>query len=710
MSATPCRRTDEEQEPEEFVRFSLLGPVRAWLAAEELPVGPRQQRLVLAALLAGAGRPVSLTELIGLLWEGDPPASAVNAVHRYVGALRRLLEPGLPARSSGRWLVRRASGYLLHVDASRLDLLEFRDLVGQARAAAADGELSASVDLYLKALGLWQGHCAEDLGAVAAVHPAFAMVEHEYAPVVGEAATAALGCGRASSVLLPVRQAVDRCPLDESLQASLLLVLAADGKQAEAIMQFHSFRTRLVEELGVEPGAELRAAQERVLRGSPVSRSPESGRSAMASSESRPLPRRPWIVPAQLPPDLPCFTGREQALEQALNAAHRDGEGLRVLAIDGIPGVGKTALAVHFAHRVAAAFPDGQLYADLGGFASAREPVDPGDVLYAFLEALGVDRNQIPTSLEARSALFRSVLSGRRVLVLLDNVFDADQVRPLLPGAAACMVVVTSRSRLIGLAAAHGARLLALGLPSMAEATACFLQRVGSMRPDVDAAVVEEIVVRCGRLPLALAIVGARAVSRPEQSLARVAAELAASQGSLHGFDEDDSANDLRGVFSWSFRRLSVEARSVFCLLPLHRTAVFTTAALASLAGIPQGAAAMAAGELVRARLLDARGRDRYGAHSLVLAYAAELNRAGETDRVAALLRLQGHYRHSARFAARLLYVRSVSRTDESPSPGVTVEPLADATAARAWITDARAEMRRVVDSPALALSNASQT
>lgn len=709
MPTTPRRRTDEEQEPEEVVRFSLLGPVRAWVADEELPVGPRQQRLVLAALLAGAGRPVSLTELIGLLWEGDPPASAVNAVHRYVGALRRLLEPGLPARSSGRWLVRRAAGYLLHVDAGRLDLLEFRGLVGQARAATADGDLSAAVDLYLKALGLWKGHCAEDLGAVAALHPAFAMVEHEYAPVVGEAATAALGCGRAGSVLLPVRQAADRCPLDESLQASLLLVLAADGKQAEAIMQYHSFRTRLVDELGVEPGAELRAAQERVLRGSPLSRSPESDTSPTVRSQPRAESRRSWIVPAQLPPDLPCFTGREQALAQALRAANRRGEGLRVLAIDGMPGVGKTALAVHFAHRVAAAFPDGQLYADLGGFASAGEPADPGDVLYAFLEALGVDRNQIPASLNARSALFRSVLSGRRVLVVLDNASDADQVRPLLPGTATCMVVVTGRSRLSGLATAHGARLLALDVPSTAEATACFLERVGSTHPDTDPAVVEEIVVRCGRLPLALAVVGARAVSRPEQPLARLAAELTGAQGKLHGFD-DDSANDVRGAFSWSYRRLGAEARRIFSLLPLHRTADFTTAALAGLAGVPRDAAATAAGELVRARLLDARGHDLFGAHSLVLAYAAELDRSGEADRAAAQPRPHGHPRHSARFAARLSYVRAAAHPDETLSPGVTVEPLADAAAARAETTGTRAGLRSVTGRPASVLSDASHT
>ncbi|MEU6848025.1 transcriptional regulator [Streptomyces sp. NPDC046716] len=650
MLAIPSRRIGEEPEPEKALRFSLLGPVSAWRAEEELPLGPRQQRLILAALLAAAGRTVSVTELVDLLWEGDPPASAVNSIHRYVGALRRLLEPGLPARSSGQWLVRQAGRYLLRVDAGGLDLLSFRDLVGQARVATAGGDLSAAVDRYLEALGLWQGRCAEDLGAVVAMHPAFTTVDREYIQAVSEAATAALGCGRAGAVLPFVREAADRCPLDETLQASLGLVLAADGKQAEAIMRFRDFRTRLVDELGVEPGPEMRAAQERVLRGSPVSRTAVSVISA--APVPRPLDRAPLIVPAQLPPDLPCFTGREQALEQARAAMHRAGDGLRILAIDGLPGVGKTALAVHFAHRAAKEFPDGQLYMDLAGFASGTEPMAADDVLYGFLEALGVDKNQIPASREARSALFRSVLSGRRMLVVLDNASDVDQVRPLLPGTIECMVVVTSRSPLIGLAAAHGAWLLGLDVPSAATAAECFLRRISATHLDADPSAVEEIVARCGRLPLALAIVAARAVSRPEQPLTRLAAELAAAQGGLDGFNDFDGANDLRGVFSWSCRRISAEAKRVFCLLPQIRTADFTTAALAGPAGISWEAAATAAGELVGARLLEVRGHDRYSVHSLIRAYAAELDGWRETGRTFALRRLQGHDRHSESYAA----------------------------------------------------------
>ncbi|WP_079178903.1 AfsR/SARP family transcriptional regulator [Streptomyces humi] len=664
MPVTPRRRVGEEQEPAQATRFTLLGPLRAWRGEDELPLGPRQQRLLLAALLAGAGRPVPLSELIGLLWDGEPPVSAVNAVHRYVGSLRRLLEPGLPARSPGRWIVRQAGSYLLGVDAEGLDLLRFRALVRQARASAATGHLPAAVDMYLEALALWQGPCAEDLGALAAVHPAFTLVEHEYAPVVCEAATTALRCGRSGSVLLSVRQAADRCPLDEALQASVLLVLAADGKQAEAITQYHSIRNRLSDELGIDPGPALRAAHQSVLRGGPAE--PWVPASTGSMVPPRPRARTPWSGPAQLPRDLASFTGREQALGQALDTARQVGDGLRVVAFDGIPGVGKTASAVHFAHRVAADFPDGRLYADLGGFASHRVPAHPAEVLHGFLEALGVDRRRVPASVEARSALLRSVLSGRRVLMVLDNALDADQVRPLLPGTPECMVVVTSRRRLTRLATTHGARLISLDVLSAAEATECFLRRLGRARADAGTAVIQEIVAGCGRLPLALAVAAARAASRPEQPLTRLAAELTAARGSLAGFDEADGANFLRGAFSWSHRTLGAEAKRVFSLLPRHVPADVSTAALARLAGVPPGAAAVAAGELVRVRLLDVRGPDRYGAHDLVRAYAAELGRTGEPGRVTAPQVRNGHARPSSRGPAA---VRAARRTSGRAAP-----------------------------------------
>ncbi|WP_344604075.1 AfsR/SARP family transcriptional regulator [Streptomyces glaucus] len=621
---TGPRRTADD----DTVRFSVLGPVRAWRGGRELLIGPRQQRLILAVLLARAGRPVSMGEFTDLLWAGSPPASAVNAVHRYVGALRRLLEPGLPARSPGRWLARQGGGYLMRVDAGRLDLLRFRALVEQARRSPAADDPAAAVGLFTAALDLWQDRCAADLEPTGVAHPVFTMLEHEYVSVVCEAAEASLRCGRAAAMLLPLRRAADRHPLDEALAAHLLRALAADGKQAEAEALYLEVRRRLADELGVDPGPELWAAHARSLRHRPAG--PRGGKTAGdGPSETHdapsPAPAGPAVRPAQLPADLPGFTGRGAALRQAAALAASGDGALRVLAVDGIPGVGKTALAVHFAHRVARDFPDGQLYADLRGFTSDGGPADPGDVLAGFLDALGVARHRIPAAAQMRAALYRSLLAGRRMLVVLDNAWDTRQVRPLLPGTAECMAVVTSRSRLTGLAAAHGARLLTLDVPSAEEAAETFLERVRGCRPGLEAPQVRPIVDRCGRLPLAVAVVAARAAAHPERPLAQIESELSAAGRSLDGFSDDNLDNDVRAVFSSSYRTLGPQAARLFRLLPLHPGPDATVTALAGLAGTPPRETAAAVGELVRARLLTVRQRDRYRSHDLVLTYAAEL-------------------------------------------------------------------------------------
>jgi DNA-binding SARP family transcriptional activator len=700
VTGTPRESTDDT------VQFSVLGPVRVWRAGNELRLGPKQQRLILAILLARAGRPVSLGEFVELIWGGNPPASSANAVHRYVGVLRRLLEPELPARSPGRWLVRQAGGYLLRVDADCLDLLNFRTLVEEGRRAARNGDPEAAVGLFTTALGTWQGRCAADLEPSTGTHPAFVVLEHEYAAVVCEAAGTALRHDRAGILLPALRQAAERNPLDEALLAQLLLVLSADGKQAEAMKLYQGIRSRLADELGVDPGPELRVAYDRILHQEPAERrAPEpdddygppipAGSPVVSGEQPVPL-----VQPAQLPPDLPCFADREEVLRRAAALIRETGgTAPRILAVDGMPGIGKTALAVHLAHRVVAEFPDGQLHADLRGFAPDGEPADPHDVLRGFLNALGVPREHIPASADARSGLFRSVLAGRRVLVVLDNARDAEQVRPLLPGTPECAVVVTSRSRLAGLAAAHGAHLLTLDLPTPQEATACFLERVRGSRPDVTAGEARRVAERCGLLPLAVAVVAARAASRPELTPARLITESAGSRRGLDDFSDDNLDNEVRNVFSWSYRTLSEEAARMFRLLPLHAGPDITVAALAALAGLPPRRAAHAVGELLRARLLTVRRGERYWSHDLMLDYAAELDGETPRSRAAALSRLHDHYRQTAYAANLLLRPLTAPMAPPPPLPGVTPERLVDATAADAWITGERQVLREVVKS-----------
>lgn len=617
------------------IRFSLLGPVRVWRAGDELLLGPKQQRLILAVLLARAGRPVSMEEFVDLLWEGDPPSSATNAVHRYVGALRRLLEPDLPTRSAGRWLARQAGGYALRVDARSLDLLDFRAVVDRARQAEAAGDPGAAVELFTAALKLRQGRSAADLEPAVSRHPAFVMLEHEYASVVGEAAEAAMLCGLGASMLMFLRQAAEQHPLDESLQGRLLLALAADGKQAEAIALYEQLCRRLMDELGVRPGAELQNAYERILhhrsgsgtgkkpQGKPVSdQAPvKAGSSPPGTATAEPA------RPAQLPPNLPGFVGREDALRQGAELAARAGDGLRVLAVDGMAGIGKTALALHFAHGAASDFPDGQLYADLRGFAAACAPADPADVLDGFLEALGIARERVPASLDVRSALYRSALADRRVLVVLDNAHDLAQVKPLLPGTSNGMVIVTSRSRLTGLASGYGAHLLTLDVPSPTEASQAFLERVRLSRPDAREREVGRLVERCGRLPIALAVVAAKAAAHPERTLLDIDQELADTGETLDAFNDDNLDNDVRDVFALSYRTLGPQAARIFRLVGLHRGPDVSIADLADMAGVPVQEVECAVGELVRARLVNVRTRQRYWMHGLLRAYAAELAR-----------------------------------------------------------------------------------
>ncbi|MBM0239122.1 winged helix-turn-helix domain-containing protein [Micromonospora sp. ATA32] len=582
----------------ETIGFSVLGSIKVVRAGAELHLGARQQRLVLALLLARAGSPVSLAELVDLLWDEEAPASAANVVHRHVGVLRRLLEPGLPTRSAGRHILRELSGYRLRADEESLDLLKFRSLSRLAGRSLQDGDPESALRHSLDGLRLWRGRCAAGLEPASRLHPAFLAVEAERAQAVREAADAAERCGRLSAVLAPLRQAAEQHPLDESLQSRLLLALAADGRQAEAVEMYRVVRRRLADDLGIDPGEELREAYDRLLH----------QRTQPARTESpSPLPR-----PAQLPPDLPFFSGRDDVIAEARAAVARPG-GPAVLAIDGMPGIGKTALAVHLAHEFAAGYPDGQLYVDLRGYDGREPAMSPAEALRGFLGSLGVPQEGIPAELHAQAGMYRSSLAGRRLLIVLDNCRDAEQIRHLLPGSPGCLVIVTSRSRLSTLLTTAGAHPLPVGLPSVDEARAVLLGPLGAGRVAADPAAIDAIIASCGRLPLALAVVAARAASLPRTPPARIAAELAQAPGSLDGFDDDDPQTGLRAVFSWSYQALSAPAARLFRLLPIHPGPDISIAGAAGLAGVPLRSGRALIGELSRAHLIseDLPGRYR---------------------------------------------------------------------------------------------------
>ncbi|WP_308167963.1 AfsR/SARP family transcriptional regulator [Catellatospora tritici] len=616
----------------ETVGFCVLGSIRVVRAGAELPLGARQQRLVLALLLARAGSPVSLDELVSLLWDEEAPVNSVNVVHRHIGVLRRLLEPGLPTRAAGRHILRELSGYRLRADEESLDLLRFRSLSRLASRRLQDGDPESALRHSLDGLRLWRGRCAAGLEPASRLHPAFLAVEAERAQAVREAADAAERCGRLGAVLAPLRQVAEQHPLDESLQSRLLLALAADGRQAEAVEMYRVVRRRLTEDLGVEPGEELREAYDRLLH----------QRTRPERTESPLLPR-----PAQLPPDLPSFTGRDDLIAGARAAVARPG-GPTVLAIDGMPGIGKTALAVRLAHEFAADYPDGQLYVDLRGYDGWGPVMSPAEALRGFLGSLGVSQDSIPVELHAQAGMYRSRLAGRRVLVVLDNCRDAEQIRHLLPGSAGCLVIVTSRSRLSALLTTVGAHPLPVGLPSVGEARAMLSGLLGAGRVAADPAAVDAVVTGCGRLPLALAVAAARAVSLPPTPLAQLAADLAQAPGSLDGFGSDDPQTGLRAGFSWSYRALSAPAARLFRLLPLLPGPDVSVAGAAALAGVALRVARVLLGELSRAHLVSEDAPGRYRTHVLLLAYAAELGEYHDSPAERAAARLRCLHLHRA--------------------------------------------------------------
>jgi len=724
-------------------RFTVLGPLRAWRGGAELELGPPKQRALLAFLLAQPNHPVGTHEIVDALWTQNPPDSAVNVVHRHIGALRRLLEPDMPSRGTSRWLARASGGYRLDADPESLDLLRFRRL---RERAAGTGKPAEATELLVEALTLWRGPTASGIPPEVRAHPAFGAVDGEHLAAVKHAAELALESGRElrARVLVTLRQAAALHMLDEALQARLILMLAATGHQAEALDVYRIVRARLADDLGVQPGPELQAAQRRVLAQTYVwddsapaegtrsvdhesadarteragtgweSETADRGRESETAGRGRESEtaepfdadhRMSLVVPpAQLPAKLPSFTGRLDELARFRGRLPDNSASTVVIsAIGGMAGVGKTALAVHWAHQVADRFPDGQLYVDLRGFHPSGTVMSPAEAIRSFLDALGVPAQRVPAGLDAQSALYRSLLARRRVLILLDNARDTEHVRPLLPGAPGCLVVVTSRHQLYGLVAAEGAYSLTLDVLGEDDALRFLSDRLGPDRIARDPGAARAIAAACGGLPLALAVVCARAAINPAFPLAAIAEELAESDGSLHAFSGEAPAADARSAFSWSYRLLSPEAARVFRLFALHPGADCSVAAAASLAGLRRAEVRPLLAELSRAHLVSETGPGRFTCHELLRAYGSELVRAldARPERRAARRRMFDHYLHSAHTADSALAPSRERLTLGPPVAGTVVSEFADQARAAEWLEANRSVLLAAVEQSA---------
>ncbi|MFY1633847.1 AfsR/SARP family transcriptional regulator [Solwaraspora sp. WMMB335] len=672
------------------MRFRILGPVEVVVDARALPIGRPQERAVLALLLLDAGRVVPTGRIATALWGDGPPASARTQVQVCVSRIRAALR----AAGLGDTLSTEAGGYRLAATGD-CDYPEFTALVGRARAAAVAGASAAAAESLRAGLALWRGEPLTGAAGAFVEAAVTALQADRLAAqeLLAEVEIAERRYAAAIELLGPLATAH---PLRERLVGLLMLALAGHGQQAQALSLYERTRARLRDELGVAPGSDLSRAHLRVLRHElPVP--PPTG--------SRTPARRSARTPAQLPPGVPRFAGRVAALarlDALLPAEPTDAPTTVVIsAIGGTAGVGKTALAVHWMHRVAARFPDGQLYANLRGFDPDGRTATAGEVLRGFLAALGVHPQQIPADAGQQADLYRSLMYGRRMAVLLDNARDAEQVRPLLPGAPGCLVLVTSRDRLTGLVVAEGAQALPLDLLSVEESRRLLAARVGADRIAAEPAAVDDIVTVCARLPLALAIVAARIAATPDFPLAGHATELRGTPGQLAPFTAADPRTDVRMVFSWSYRTLDAPSARLFRLLGLHPGPEVSVAAAASLAGVPVPAVRPLLAALTEANLLTERGPGRYDQHDLLRAYAAELaaDLDAVDDRDAADRRLLDHCLHTARAADLGIdpYRLATPTPLPKPDPAATVLDHAGHAAALAWLRAERPVLLAIV-------------
>jgi DNA-binding SARP family transcriptional activator len=664
-----------------LISFGLLGPVIVRVNEDEFAVPSGRQRVMLAAMLVDPGRTVPADEMADLVWDGNPPDGAADTLRTYVMRLRRALGPEAGAR-----ILTRAPGYVVQVEPGEVDTLRFAAGCRDGHAALRAGRHAEASTLLQQALGLWRGEPLEDVPSERLRDNQVRHLAEQRLQALHWRIDADLERGMAAELIPELRTLLSEHPLHEHFHAQLMTALVRCGRRADALDAYRDAREILVQELGIEPSAELRELQQRILSGAeqPLDdEAPKTGESA--------------VVPRQLPVAPGHFTGRaaELALLDSMLDGRDDGAGVPITAMTGMAGVGKTALALRWAHREAHRFPDGQLYANLRGFHPRDTAATVSEVIRNFLDAFGIPAPSIPVGLDAQAGLYRSLLAGKRVLVILDNARDSDQVRPLLPGDGDCAVIVTSRSRLTGLVAAEGARPLALDVLDADEAGTLLRRRVGAGRIEAEPRAASDLAALCGGLPLALNVVAARAVESRHLTLGDLAAQLD-SHYRLNELNAGDEATSVRSVFSWSYRQLSDPAARLFRLLALHPGPDICDVAVASLAGLPLPDARQILDEITRAHLLTERENRRFTFHDLLRAYAGELASSEEDEASlrAATSRCLDYYLYTANQAAMILHPLKDPLSLPGMSPDVLREDLHGQPESLAWFeTEHRALM-----------------
>jgi DNA-binding SARP family transcriptional activator/Tfp pilus assembly protein PilF len=668
------------------IQFGVLGPIRA-ATGEAVAALPAKERIVLATLLLRAGQVVATSALIGALWDDDPPATARNSVQGHVKQLRRLLGP------AGERVITRAPGYLIEVRPGELDLDSFIRLTASAGSAAKGGAWEDTAALLNQALGLWRGEPLSDVPSP--------LLQRNEAPRLAELRAQALDArveadlrtGRHDAVTAELRQLVAAHPHRERNWAQLMLALYRGGRPGEALAAYQEARRALRADLGVDPGRQLQDLHRRILAADPVltDGDPAAGRHAAAPGHPGPgtAPE-----PRQLPGDLPDFTGRDaevMRLTEFLTGPTGQPGAVGLTVIAGQGGIGKTALAVHVAHQVAAGFAGGQLFVNLGGAAS---PLPATEALARFLRDLGVPDTAIPPTEAERAARYRTLLADRKMLVVLDDAHSSAQVRPLLPGGGGAAVIVTSRTMLADLA---GAAFCGLSVLDAGASQALLTTIVGRQRLSAEPESTRSVLAACAGLPLAIRIAGSRLASRPRWSVARLSDLLACQHRRLAELTAGDLA--VRASIEVSYQALPRGGR-MFRLFGLAGLAGLSLAGLAALAAVPEDEANAAVEALVDAHLLESPAPGQFTMHDLVLLYATERAKADEADEEQriALRRLLTWYLHSLHAAVAALGKLRRPFPLEALPARVRPADFADVAAALAWLQGERANLIKAVD------------
>ncbi|KAA2261598.1 transcriptional regulator [Solihabitans fulvus] len=655
----------------------LLGPLEVFVAGRVVHVTSPKQRIVLATLALRANHLVPAEDLIDRLWDGAPPPTGRATLHNHVMRLRRLTA-GPDAVSPVRT---RSPGYVLDTEPDTVDVQVAQRLFAEALRARHAGDAEAEAELLRAAIEVWRGPALLDIPSERMRREDGAMWTERWAQAVERRIEVDLARGRHAEVIGELRALVRAHPLREGLRGHLMLALHGSGRRAEALDAYAEARRELVAQLGVEPGTRLRELHATVLA------------AHEQPAQDQPVTvRRPAVRPAELPRDVPGLAGRRAALDR-LDAGLSAG----LLVISGIAGVGKTALAVHWAHATADRFPDGQLYLDLRGFDPQHEPLPPALALPQLLRRLGVDAEQVAGDLAEQTTVYRSLLSNRRCLLVLDNARSAEQVRPLLPGGIGCATVITSRNRLGELVAIDGAVSVPLDVLSDEAAVRLLTDAVPAGQVAGRPAALPELARLCGRLPLALRIAAANLICHPHTTVAELVAALSDGAG-LGGLTVDGAEEGaVAKAFGLSYASLPADQRRLFRLLGLVPGPDFTPASAAAITGASVATAARLLTALAAASLVEQHQPGRYRLHDLLRRFAVDRVALDEPphSRAAALIALFDHYLDVADAASRRLNP-DFTRLPRDVRPAVA--DLPDADSAVDWFAAERANLVAAVE------------